>query len=782
MHVETQMKNLQNSEKRYRRLFEASKDGILILDAETGKVEDVNPFLLELLGYSYDELCGQYIWDIGVFKDIAASKDAFKTLQNEKYIQYDDLPLETRDGLPIAVEFVSNLYLVDDLKVIQCNIRDITERKRIEEQLRLSDVTYRGILDSITEAVFILDAGGVFVDMNAVTEKMYGHAASEFIGRTLECISAPGKNDLAQLDAYRDLAFHGKHQLFDHWGLRKDGTIFPQYVSFSFGYYFGKKVIIAVARDITERKRLETEIQDAREYAENIVETVRESLVVLNSELKILTANNSFYATFRVTPAETIGQFIYDLGNRQWDIPKLRVLFEEILPKITVFNNYEVEHDFLDIGRKTILLNARGIYRESIASHVILLAMEDITERKRTEQILRDVQRRESIGIFSAGIAHDFNNMLGVMMGNVTLVQSQLPPHHPVQKNIEKTLTAMKRTAGLTNQILAYSGAGKSETLTINIGEIVEEHVSLFTATLPKNVKLVLHLPSPPVYMVGDPGQIKQIIMNLITNGGEAIRNKQGIVSIRLDEIELEADDVIDYGRLTNNILRAGRYAVLEVSDSGSGMSRDTVNKIFDPFFTTKFTGRGLGLSAVLGIIRGHEGGIRIETDERSGTTFRVILPASSPPEPGLVPPRQADLHEVHHKMSILVIDDEQDVAEVAQEILETENFTVLVELNPIQGIERYKLHQNEIGVVLLDLTMPEMSGADVVDALRAMNPDVKIIISSGYSEQDVQKKVAVSKVAGFLHKPYPMQALLTIVNTVLQQDESMESVLDMEG
>jgi PAS domain S-box-containing protein len=188
---------IQESEKRYRRLFETSNDGILILDAETGKIDDVNPFLLKLLGFSYEQVFGQYIWELGVFKDIAASKEAFKALQDTEYIRYEHLPLETRNGGVIAVEFISNLYLVDEKKVIQCNIRDITERVR-----------------------------------------------------------------------------------------------------------------------------LKTEVQDAKEYAENIVETVREPLVVLTSDLKILTANHSFYETFRVTPAETIGNFIYDLGNKQWDIPK----------------------------------------------------------------------------------------------------------------------------------------------------------------------------------------------------------------------------------------------------------------------------------------------------------------------------------------------------------------------------------------------------------------------------------------------------------------------------
>lgn len=641
---ETLNKALQDSETRYRRLFETTRDGILILDAETGRIDDVNPFLLRLLGYTYAELFGQHLWELGMFKDIAASKEAFKTLQEDKSIRYEDLPLETRDGHPIAVEFVSNVYVVDQVKVIQCNIRDITERVR-----------------------------------------------------------------------------------------------------------------------------LKTEVQHAKEYAENIVETVREPLVVLTSDLKMLTANHSFYETFRVTPAETIGHFIYDLGNKQWDIPKLRVLFEEILPNVTIFNGYEVEHDFPDIGRKVFLLNARGIFRENMSSHIILLAMEDITERKAIDQLLRDVQRREAIAVLSAGIAHDFNNLLAVMMGNISLAELQLASQHPALKYMKNALTAMESAAELTKQILAYSGKGKNQISRIDLRSEIHEQVKLFKISMPPNVKMTAHLPSTPIYVNGDAGQIRQIIMNLIINGGDAIGDKDGVVSVMLGAVSFGTDELAQYNKFTNTTLTEGCYALLEVSDSGIGMCEDTIKSIFDPFFTTKFVGRGLGLSAVLGIIRGHEGGIAIESTEGKGTTFRILLPAHTTIEAGNDLGTEDNSPASQTAITVLVIDDEPEVATMAKEILETGSYTVLVELNPIKGIEVYREHRSEVGVVLLDLTMPEMSGKDVVDALQTINPDVKIILSSGYTESEVHKKVDMAKVSGFLQKPYPLQLLLTMMQKVMR-------------
>jgi CheY-like chemotaxis protein len=379
------------------------------------------------------------------------------------------------------------------------------------------------------------------------------------------------------------------------------------------------------------------------------------------------------------------------------------------------------------------------------------------------------MQRRESIGVLSSGIAHDFNNLLGSMMGNISLAQATVAAGHPSLKNMEKALVAMERAAQLTKQMLAYSGKGKFQICTIDITSAVRENVNLFNASLPKNVKLVTHLPSKPVCVIGDTGQIDQIIMNLIINSGEAIGEKQGVVSVTLTAATMWCDELIQYGRITNTTLTEGCYALIEVSDHGIGMSQETIHKIFDPFFTTKFTGRGLGLSAVLGIVRGHRGGITVESHEGEGTTFRVIIPAVASP---VITEKTAVGSETIVKelvkTTILVIDDEADVAAMAQEILESNDYTTLVELNPIEGIELYKQHQSEIGAVLLDMTMPEMSGKEVVDALQAIDPDVKILITSGYSEEEVERKIGNAKVTGFIQKPYRMRALLTKVHSVL--------------
>ena len=270
---------------------------------------------------------------------------------------------------------------------------DISGRRLAEDNLRDIEERMFKLAKTAVDAIITLDDNGTISFCNAAAEHMFGCTAAEIIGRDFHRLFIPERHLGAETKGFALFRGHGTGPLIGRrtevTAVRKDGTEFSMELSISALKLQGKWNAIGIMRDVTERKLMETEIQDDREYAENIVETVREPLVVLDSDLKILTANHSFYETFMVTPEETIGNFIYDVGNRQWDIPKLRVLFEEILPHDRVINGYEVEHDFPGIGRKIILLNARQIFRENIGSHIILLAMEDITSRKEAEATLR---------------------------------------------------------------------------------------------------------------------------------------------------------------------------------------------------------------------------------------------------------------------------------------------------------------------------------------------------------------------------------------------------------
>jgi signal transduction histidine kinase len=391
-----------------------------------------------------------------------------------------------------------------------------------------------------------------------------------------------------------------------------------------------------------------------------------------------------------------------------------------------------------------------------------------ILERRILDQKIQQTQKLESLALLAGGIAHDYNNLLGIMLGNISLAQRYLPSNHPALKNIGKATAAMDRAEQLTKLILTYAGKGKFQSCPIDIGAVVQENVSMLKASMFKCISFVTRLPGDAVYMSGDPGQIQQVVMNLIINAGEAIGGENGVVTITLLPVSMTRDALAPYETLMKTVLAEGRYALLEIADNGIGMTPDALTKIFDPFYTTKRTGSGLGLSAARGIIAGCDGGITVDSTEGVGTRIRVLLPIMTVPAGTNSPANDMRATMTPMTLSVLIIDDEIEIASMAKEILESEHYSTLVEHDPVHAIEVYKEHRGEIGAVLLDLTMPVMSGKDVADALREIDPDVKIILSSGYTEDEVIKKIGDAHVSGFIHKPYRMTSLLSMVHTVV--------------
>jgi len=375
----------------YTDLYDFAPVGYFSLDRST-VISAVNLTGASLLKIERDRLIGRRLGQFITEKyrpDFSAFLDKVFAGQGKETCE---VALLNKGGIPFFVQ----IEALANASKQGCRLAmiDISGRRKAEDSLRdIEERMYR-LAESAVDAIITLDENGSVTFCNAAAQHMFGCTAEEIIGRDFHRLFIPERHLGAETKGFALFRGHGTGPLIGRrtevTALRKDGTEFSMELAISALKLQGKWNAIGIMRDVTERKQLETEIQDDREYAENIVETVREPLVVLDSELKILTANHSFYETFKVTPEETIGNFIYDVGNRQWDIPKLRVLFEKILPHDTVINGYEVEHDFLDIGRKTILLNARQIFRENIGSHIILLAMEDITERKQLETEIQD--------------------------------------------------------------------------------------------------------------------------------------------------------------------------------------------------------------------------------------------------------------------------------------------------------------------------------------------------------------------------------------------------------
>ena len=380
----------------------------------------------------------------------------------------------------------------------------------------------------------------------------------------------------------------------------------------------------------------------------------------------------------------------------------------------------------------------------------------DMRNNAELERRLQETQKLESLGVMAGGIAHDFNNLLTAILGHISLVRMDASCSPALQEHAANVETAAQRAAGLCRQMLAYSGRGRVKVGRIDLDELVRETTELLTLSTSKSTRVELVLQAKGAAIEGDPSQLQQVIMNLVLNASEACEGKQGLVTITTGFESVKRTEPPP-AHLGLDILD-GHFAFLEVKDNGAGMTPQTQARMFDPFFTTKFTGRGLGLSAVLGIVRGHSGGVGVESEVGRGTKFRVLLPvATGEPEAARAPSAAATLTGGG---TVLVVDDEEVVRTVARRILESHGFSVVTVDDGQAGVEAVRAAPQRFVAVLMDLTMPKLDGIGALQRLRQFDPNVPVILVSGYDEQDVVARLSGTGVAGFLHKPFTAEML----------------------
>ncbi|MDJ0974077.1 MAG: response regulator [Planctomycetota bacterium] len=385
-------------------------------------------------------------------------------------------------------------------------------------------------------------------------------------------------------------------------------------------------------------------------------------------------------------------------------------------------------------------------------------------ERSELERQIQETQKLESLGVLAGGIAHDFNNLLTSILANASMALRDSGPESPVREYLRQIETGAVRASGLTQQMLAYSGKGRFVVEAIDVSALVEEMTHLLKASISKNVALRYDLAAGLPAVMADATQIRQVVMNLITNASEALEDKPGIVSITTGL--QQADEAYLAQTYFGNDIQPGSYVFVEVSDTGVGMDKEAQAKLFDPFFTTKATGRGLGLSAVLGIVRGHKGTLKLYSEVGKGTSVKVLFPAS---EESIEPEREdPEIASWRAEGTVLVVDDEEGVRLVLETVLGTAGFDVLTADDGAQGVKAFKQHQDEIVLVLLDMTMPRMDGEAAFRELRQLKPDVRAILMSGYNAQDATSRFAGKGLAGFIQKPFRPQDLIQKIRDVL--------------
>ena len=586
---------LRESRRRYRNLYDNTPVMLHSIDREE-RLVSVSHYWLSRMGYTREEVLGRPVSD---FMNEESGRKAREQVHPSFFrtgaCKDESYQMVTKGGEIIEV-LLSATSERDEEGRVQRSLAvlvDVTEANRTQEALRASERSYRGLFDSVGQAIYIQDRDGRFLDVNPGACSMYGYTREELVGQTPAVVSAPDLNDLPKVMASVAAAFRGEPQAFEFWGLRKNGEVFPKDVRLYPGTYFGQEVIIAIA--------------------------------------------------------------------------------------------------------------------------------EDVTERKRAEEALRQSQKLESLGLLAGGIAHDFNNLLTAILGNLDMALLKCPEGAPDREHLLSMEKTVEKAAELTKQLLAYSGRGRFVVKVHDLNTVVSEMLHLLRVSISKRIRLDLHLGEELPAIQGDGAQIQQVVMNLLTNASEAVGDEDGDISISTRRAELDGASIRDLVAPTE--VSPGTFAMLEVADTGCGMSREILGQIFDPFFSTKTAGRGLGLSAMLGILRGHRAGIGIHSEPGRGTVFRVYFPATE----GLVPEEEQIGDETRpcFEGKVLLVDDEEDILEATGGILESLGFSVVTAKDGLAALQLFMEEAATLSLVLMDLTMPGMDGRSAFREMHRIHPGI---------------------------------------------------------
>ncbi len=536
------------------------------------------------------------------------------------------------------------------------------------------------------------------------------------------------------------------------------------------------KRYIGMVVDITDRVKAEKELREEEERFLGFFDTITEYCYMVSPEGLILDVNSAALDALGYERDELLGKPLPMIYAPE-SLETMKAAFAAWKQTGKV-RDTELVVLTKDKQRRTVILNATGVRDAEGALRHTISVQHDITERKRgeedrlrMEQQIQQTQRLESLGVLAGGIAHDFNNILMVIIGHADLALSELPAFSPGRESISQITEAARRGADLCTQMLAYSGKGRFVKQDISLLALIEDMLHMLKTCISKKALLNMRLEKGLPRIHGDTSQIRQVLMNLVLNSSEAIGERSGMITISTGAVDCP-EEYFEEDNLAES-LSPGLFIYVEVSDTGRGMDKATRERIFEPFFTTKFTGRGLGLSAVLGIVRAHGGALRVYSEIGKGTTFKVLFPAvfaDSEPENDQSGKEDSNWRG---KGTVMLVDDEETVRAISGKLLRHMGLEVLTAEDGRRAVGLYRERRNDIDLVLLDLTMPRMNGEEAYRELRRIDPQVQVVLASGYGEEDVSTRFAGKGLAGVLQKPYTIAGLRKLLSGLLPEANS---------
>lgn len=652
----------------------------------------------------------------------------------------------------------------------------MTDSTREElERLRAIEERHR-LLFTNMGAAFVLyemiaDASGRVVDarileVNPAYERMIGKAGEELVGRTA-CELMPFF-EAAWLGFLAGVAESGAPASRTDYIAQHD-----RYVDVR-AYRPRAGQAAVQLYDVTEQKRAEQLMIERDARLDALVNSAMDAIVSLDEQQRVVLFNPAAERMFRCRADEAIG-----------------AEFSRFIAASQRAQHTEHVSEFAQSGLASRRVGLAGELSGRRASgeefpleasisqcrvqkrQLITLILRDSSERRRAEDErlkflsqIQQTQKLESLGVLAGGIAHDFNNLLMAVLGHADLALDALPAASDAREDLAEIRRAAQRATELCKQMLAYSGKGRFVIQPVDIQRVVEDMLHMLRVSMSKSAILKLNFAPNLPHVDADASQLRQVVMNLVVNASEAIGERSGVITISTGAMDCDRAYLSE--AWLDEQLPEGMYVFLEVADTGAGMDAETRGRIFDPFFTTKFTGRGLGLAAVLGIVRGHRGAIKVYSELGRGSTLKVLFPSSQRAEER--EPVSPVRGVYQGKGTVLLVDDDESVRAVGRKMLERVGFSVVTAADGAEAIARFRERADDIICAIVDLTMPHVDGAETFRELRRMRPGVRVILSSGYNEQDVTQRFVGKGLAGFIQKPYQLSTLVAVLKDVLDQ------------
>ena len=755
---------LNESEERFRRLFIASPEAIMLLDTSDPSgcwpIVDCNDIACQMNGYTREELIGKSVdilnISVGTLEERAAYLDR---IRREGVIRLETFHRH-RDGHIFPIEVSTSIVIFKGRELILGIDRDITERKRAEEAL----LKFRLGIERSADALFMTDANGTIVYVNPAFERIYGYTGQEVIGKTPRIL----KSGLLSPEVYKqfwDTLLSKNVVAGEIVNKTKDGRLISIESSNNpiidhAGTILG---FLSINRDITERKRAEEVLRESEERFRELYENATIGIFRTTPDGNILLANPALVKILGYTSFQKLAE--RNLEKDGFEPSYQRKEFLEKIERDGEVHGYDSKWIRRDGKAIFVLESARAIRDSQGKTLYYDGTVEDITERRQMEEGLRQMQKLEGLGTLAGGIAHDFNNILGIILAYITSIKRFKDDTKKLDLAVDTIVKAVDRGKTLVQQILTFARKTETEFGAVNVNDVVMEIMVMIFETFPKILTYAQNFDKSVHYINADRSQLHQVLLNLCVNARDAMPNG-GLLTINTR--------IVSSISLRNQYpdAAASSYVCIEVIDTGEGMTPETQKRIFEPFFTTKEIGKGtgLGLAVVFGVVQTHKGFIDVESELGKGSTFRLYLPASRAAEPISVKDEETLEEILGGTETLLVVEDEETLMMSLQMVLIEKGYKVLSAEDGLRALKIYQERKNDIALVLTDLGLPKMNGMEECVQIRKLNPNARMILATGYLDPEMKSEFLKAGIQHFLYKPYDLKKVLKVVREVLDE------------